>query len=190
MVLYALHYSWLTKSMCARLDSWQARTLRRVLRVKASMISRVSNAEVLRRAGTRPLAAQVADERIKFLGHILRRPPQETVYNVCFDPSCKVRLPVGKRRQKRPLDNWTRKSVVEVLSRASRSLPPSVRPNACLKPLTSGSLYARNISLNKQMWCQLAQRRTYAPTGSRAGPAGIPGIPIAGPAVAAPGGAG
>ena len=57
MVRYALHYSWLKKSMCSRLDSWQARTLRRVLRIKASMISRVSNSEVLRRACTRPLSA-------------------------------------------------------------------------------------------------------------------------------------
>ena len=188
--MYALHYSWLTKSMCSRLDSWQARTLRGVLRIKASMISRVSNSEVLRRARTRPLSAQVADERVKFLGHILRRPPQDTVYNVCFDSSCKVRLPVGKRRQKRPLDSWTRKSVIEVLSRASRSLPVSVRPNASLQPLTSGSLYARNISYHKTMWCQLAQRRTNAPAGSRAGPAGTLGVPLAGPAAPAPRGAG
>ena len=189
MVLYALHYSWLTRSMCARLDSWQARTLRRVLRVKASMISRVSNASILRQAKCTPFSQQVRVERFRYFGHVLRSPYPDTVVSTCVDSSCKLRQPAGKRQRRRPLDNWTRKVTTEILDTASRTLPPDVRPPVPFKPATSGLLYARRLAANKSAWKRL-QQRTDAPTGRRAGACARPGCASAAPAATPPRGAG
>ena len=152
------------------------------------MISRVSNSEVLQEssyAASCPPRWQTNES--SFWATSFAGPLRTLCTMFALTRLAKYAFPVGKRRQKRPLDSWTRKSVVEALSRASRSLPVSVRPNALLQPLTSGSLYARNISYNKTMWCQLAQRRTNAPAGSRAGPAGILGAPPRARAAPAPG---
>ena len=189
MVMYALHHSWLTKGMCRKLDSWQARTLRRVLRVKASMISKVSNAEILRRSKCTPLSAQVRGERYKYFGHVLRRQYPETIVSVCCDSSYKLRPPAGKRRRRRPLDNWTRKVTTEVLATAPVAFPPSVRPSPALDPTGSGILYARNIAQHRQMWQRLVARQTYAPAGGWVGPGARLRRAIGGPAASPPGGA-
>ena len=190
MVTYALHYSWLTKSMSSRLDAWQARMLRRVLRIKASMISRVSNSVVLKRAGCTPLSDFVRSERIKYFGHVLRRDYADTIANVVVDSSFKLRAPAGRRLRRRPLDNWPKKTSAEVLDIASRRLPLSVRPASTDRPATSGILYARRLALDKEMWKRLHDRRTDAPTGGRAGARARPGRVAAAPASTPPGGAG
>ena len=188
MVTYALHYSWLTKSMRMKLDSWQARMLRRVLRIKASMISHVSNSEVLARSKCTPLSEQVKSNRFKYFGHVVRRPFEDTICNVVVDSSYKLRLPAGKRLRKRPLDNWSRKTITEVLESASK-LPADVRPTGSEKPATSGMLYARRLATNKEMWKRLEVRRTDAPAGRRAGSRARLGRVAAEPAAAPPGGA-
>ena len=189
MVMYALHHSWLTKSMSAKIDSWQVRMLRRVLRIKASMISRVSNAEVLKKAHCTPMSNLIRGERFKYFGHVLRREFPATIQSVCVDASCKLRPPAGKRRQKRPLDNWTRKVTAEVLVKARHSLPLVVRPSDNLRPATTGLLYARRIAENKHVWEQL-HRRTQAPAGRPTGACPRPGRGAAALVLRPPGGAG
>ena len=46
MVLYGLEYSAITHHMERKLDAWQARHLRRVLDIKTSMISHITNEDV------------------------------------------------------------------------------------------------------------------------------------------------
>ena len=165
MVTYGLHHSWLTVSMRNKLDSWQARTLRRVLRIKASMISRVSNKEVLRRARCTPLSHLVKSRRLEYLGHVLRRTPHETIASVCFDSSWKVRTPPTARRRGRPLDNWARKSVAEVLLDASSHCTPLPRPPDGLKPSTSSVLFARGHAMHRVGWRRYVRAGTDAPGG-------------------------
>ena len=137
--------------------------LRRVLRIKASMISRVTNEEVLRRAKCTPLSELVRKERFKYLGHVLRQDYSSTIHNICFDSSCKVRAPAVKRRRRRPLDNWTRKTIQEALT-VAKSLPiASLRPPVNAEPCTSGALYARSIAYNRSLWRRRIVRGTYAP---------------------------
>ena len=178
MVMYALHYSWMTKSMNNKLDSWQVRTVRRLLRIKASMISHVSNAEVLRRAKCTPLSVLVRQERKKYLGHVLRQDYSSTIHNICFDSSCKVRTPQAKRRRRRPLDNWTRKTVQEVIYSGQRIPLQSLRPSIDADPCTDGVLYARKISKNRTLWRRHIVRGAYAPArtpaGRRRAPVGAP----------------
>jgi len=63
-----------TSTITRRLNVLQQRGLRRILRV--SYQDRVTNEEILRRAGARPLADVVAERRVRFAGHILRLPSQ------------------------------------------------------------------------------------------------------------------
>ena len=178
MVMYALHYSWMTKSMNSKLDSWQVLTLRRLLRIKASMISHVSNEEVLRRAKCTPLSVLVRQERKKYMGHVLRQDYNSTIHNICFDSSCKVRTPQVKRRRRRPLDNWTRKTIQEVLFSGQHVPLPSLRPNLAADPCTDGVLYARRIANNRTLWKGHIVRGAYAPArkpvGRRRAPVGAP----------------
>ena len=164
MILYALHYSWLTKSMSSKLDQWQARTLRRVLRIKASMISRISNEEVRKRAKCTPLSTVVRQNRFKYFGHVLRCTPQDTIANVCFDSTWKIRQRAGRRQKRRPLDCWPAKVCEEVLITASRTAS-LVRPHPSLHPRTSGILYARSIAKYRTTWRQHFSRQAHAPTG-------------------------
>ena len=164
--------------MNSKLDAWQVRTLRRLLRIKASMISHIPNHEVLRRANCTPLSVLVRRERIKYLGHVLRQDYESTIHNICFDTSCKIRTPQAKRRRRRPLDNWTRKSVQEVLYNGGRLPVHSLRPNLSADPCTDGVLYARKISKNRALWKRHIVRGTYAPArkpvGRRCTPRGVP----------------
>ena len=177
MIMYALHHSWLTKESCDKLDSWQARTLRRLLRIKASMISRISNEEVLSRAKCTPFSTMVRQNRLKYMGHVLRQDYTSTIYNVCFDSSKKVRTPNAKRRRKRPLDNWTRKTLQEVISIGGRLPLAKLRPSPRVVVATAGSLYAHKLAQDRTFWRRHVVRGTYAPARR---PVGRVGAPLAG----------
>ena len=56
-LLYNLETLWLLQADKDRLDSFHAQCLRRVLRISSSYVSRVSNKDVLARAGERPLSS-------------------------------------------------------------------------------------------------------------------------------------
>ena len=66
MVMYALHHSWLIKSHMRAIDTWQAKTLRRVLRIKASMISHTTNAYIISLARTQPISSLIRAQRFKY----------------------------------------------------------------------------------------------------------------------------
>ena len=109
MLMYALHHSWLIKSQMRALDSWQAKTLRRVLRIKASMISHTTNAYILSLARTQPISSLIRAQRFKYYGHILRTSQDNAIRNICLTPACTQRRLTIKRKKGRPLDNWLRK---------------------------------------------------------------------------------
>ena len=94
----------------------------------------------------------VRAERRKYLGHVLRSGPSETIHNVCFDSTYKIRTPSSKRRQKRPLDNWSRKTVQEVIDGAHKLPTHVVRPPPGVDPCTSGSLYAYRLAKDRTLW--------------------------------------
>ena len=141
------------------------------------MISQISNLEVLKGAKCTPFSELVRSESFKYLGHVLRQDYSSTNH-ICVDSSCKIRTPQAKRRRRRPLDNWTRKTVQEVLFNGNNPPVGSLRPNLAADPCTDGALYARNISKNKALWKRHMVRGTYAPTrkpaGRRCTPRGVP----------------
>lgn len=76
----------------------QQRGLQQILRI--SYRDRITSEEVLRRAGTCSLADVVAKRRFRFVGHILRAPPQ-----------CPAKITItwfprtGERKQGQPMDD-------------------------------------------------------------------------------------
>ena len=110
IALYAMHYSWLTQSNLKQLDSWQARTFRRTMGIKASMISRITNEYVLEQAKTTPLSTQLSAAQVRYLGHVLRAAERkDLIYQVCFSHAGGPRRLRSKRRQAHPFTKWTPK---------------------------------------------------------------------------------
>lgn len=102
-VLSALLYSsetWaLTKTNEKRLDSFDQRCLRKIMRVNWTM--KVTNEEIRRKAGRPALSQVIKNHRLRWLGHVLRmsesRIPKQLL---------KWRPTHGKRRRGRPRLRW------------------------------------------------------------------------------------
>ena len=71
---YGLCTLWLTKAQQKRIDGFQARCLRQIVRVPAAYVSRVSNEAVRTRAKVEPVSAQIARAQAMLLGRVGRSP--------------------------------------------------------------------------------------------------------------------
>ena len=106
-LLYCLHTSFLNKQELRRLDAFQARCLRKILRIPHSYISRVSNECVLQRAGSKPLSNALLRRQLLFLGHVARKPGDDPVRLTVFRPfSHDLALSTFRRRRGRPRKTW------------------------------------------------------------------------------------
>ena len=105
---YGLSTVWLVTSQRRRIDGFVARCLRSLLRIPSSFVSRISNAAVLERAGTKPFSQQVLKHQLSLLrkvslteaGHPLRK---DTFADATLIPQ------IGRfiRRPGRPRQDWT-----------------------------------------------------------------------------------
>ena len=82
---WSLHLFHFTKQLRASLDSAQARMLRRIAKIPAAFISRISNAIVRKRCKAVPFSSQILKAQLRWLGHILRRPEDHPLRLVCFE---------------------------------------------------------------------------------------------------------
>ena len=83
-----------------KVNVFQNRCLRRILKIKWQ--DKVTNKELLERANVDRLSEEVRRRRWRFIGHILRKHP---------DNDCVTALtwaPEGKRRRGRPKTTWRR----------------------------------------------------------------------------------
>ena len=69
------------------IDGAQARFLRRILKVPASFISRVSHKTVRRRCSTYSFSTFIFRSQLRWLGHILRKPHDHPLRLVLFQPN-------------------------------------------------------------------------------------------------------
>ena len=81
--LWGLHLLALTETELKRLEYHHVRSLRRILKIKATMFSRVSNVEVLRRAGMPTIHTLIREKQYTLLGSILRA-PLDPEWKLCF----------------------------------------------------------------------------------------------------------
>ena len=99
--------AYLNKQENRRLDAFQARCLRKILRIPHSYISRVPNAVVLQRSGARLLSNSLLRKQLTFLGHVARKPGDDAVRLTVFQPfSHLLAEPPENRKRGRPRKTW------------------------------------------------------------------------------------
>ena len=88
---WSMHLFHFTKQLRASLDGAQARMLRRIVKIPAPFISRISHTRVRKRCKLLPCSSQVLKSQLRWLGHILRRPEDDPLSLVCFEPGTELR---------------------------------------------------------------------------------------------------
>jgi hypothetical protein len=106
---YALSSSWLVKADLRRLDGFEAACLRKMLGIKHSFWSRVSNAEVRKIAGQPPFSETVRSSQLKLLGQVFIDPQKRALRDVAFHAGDPLTPETAAyvRRVGRPKQNWT-----------------------------------------------------------------------------------
>jgi len=91
----------LTSRIAKKLDVFQQRYLRRILRV--SYRDHITNEEIIQRAGSRRLHDIVAEWRFRMAGHVLRLPEERPAKTaMTWTPS------EGRTGRGRPKETWRR----------------------------------------------------------------------------------
>ena len=100
VLLYGCESWRMTKGDEAKLDTFQHKCLRRL--IKIYWLMRVSNEEVRRRANTETISELVRKRRWTWIGHVLR------MDNSCLPRVALTWAPEGKRKRGRPKEMWRR----------------------------------------------------------------------------------
>ena len=106
---WGLHLLALGKTDFKKLEYYHVRCLRRILGLKASYISRISNDDVRKRSQFPTLRSFVRLRQFQLLGHILRLPQNDPDWQVCFQKGtlCNPCLPdTYRKRRGRPRARW------------------------------------------------------------------------------------
>ena len=106
-LLYSLSSAWLNVAELRRLNGFHCRCLRRVLRIKPSFISRVSNSRVLQAADQIELGRQLLQQQLVLYGKVLRAPVTDPLRDLTFIPG--TDMPAANmfvRRVGRPRNEW------------------------------------------------------------------------------------
>ena len=82
---WSLHLFPLLPALRRSIDGSQARFLRRILKIPAAYISRISHATVRRRCSTFRFSTFIFRSQLRWLGHILRKPATHPLRRVLFD---------------------------------------------------------------------------------------------------------
>ena len=109
---YGLQTAWLPTAMKRRLDGFQARCLRRVCRIPAAYISRVSNQEVLARTGSSRISTRIQEQQFILAGRYMAAPtgtPTKEALLKGMGPAA------GCRPRGRPRKTWVTEVMPEAL---------------------------------------------------------------------------
>jgi len=105
-LLYGLQATWPNKTARSKLDAFHARSLRTILGITPSYYSRISNQEVLRRAGSVSLSQLLLEQQLNFFGKLARRPPLCPVRQLVFNNGLAQAPRQYERRRGRPKLEW------------------------------------------------------------------------------------
>ena len=157
MVLYGLEYSTITQTMEKMLDAWQARHLRRVLDIKASMISHETNRSVLKKANEAPLSVHIYSRSLKYMGHILRANTLDTEHTVCFDTAGNHATVRAKNRVGRPKYHWALVILDHIVKKKHTTNTPVGLPSSAslLRPF-------EDLAHDRRAWAGLVAAPTRA----------------------------
>ena len=104
-LLYNLHSLWLSPAEAQKVDGFQSRCLRRVMKIPFSYYSHITNASVLQQANAKSLSRLLLERQLTWMGTLARRSETDIVRQSIFDSSSlsfQPREPAGKRRRGRP----------------------------------------------------------------------------------------
>ena len=100
VLLYGAESWKITEGISQTLDIFQSKCLRRIYRI--FWPNKITNEDLLMRAGMEPVSTVVKRRRWKWLGHVCRMQPQAL-------PKTALRwTPQGQRRRGRPMETWRR----------------------------------------------------------------------------------
>ena len=134
-LLYGLQVVSLRKAARKKLDGFQARCLRKILRVQPAYWSRVSNETVLNRIGATRLSTLLREHQLTYLGKLARRPLDCPVRRLVFD--C-IDM---KRRRGRPRLEWAKDAVTS----ARATFDTADAFHACLLSEPRWRRHVRNV---------------------------------------------
>ena len=141
VLLYGCEAWTTTKALDSRLEAFHQRCLRKILRVP--WYKRVSNAEVLERAGIEALTMFIGNSRLRWFGHVTRMPPERIPKKLInWVPTH------GKRSRGRPRKTWTSCVLDDYRNATGRS--------KSIRVLT-------NLASDRNEWRQLTALRTRIP---------------------------
>ena len=116
-LLYSLDSLWFLKADKCRLDAFHCKCLRKILGIAPSYFSRVSNADVLEKAGSKLLSAILSDRQVHLYSSIASQSDASLVKQVVCDSSGGPRNWAPERRRRgRPRQQWTQ--CVHAMARA------------------------------------------------------------------------
>ena len=105
---YCTASAWLSKGCLRKLDGFHCSCLRKILGIKASYISRVSNDRVRARAERRKLSWEIRRSQLALLGKVLFDTDKAILKEVTFCADSLTPLTnAWVRRVGRPRDEWT-----------------------------------------------------------------------------------
>ena len=117
-LLYGLSTDWLIQSQRRRLDGFYARCLRRILRIPASYVSRISNTTVFQKAGVLPLTEQLSQRQLTLLGQVVRASRDDPLRRDTFiEDTMRPAISHYIRKVGRPCRNWTEEVIKQGASR-------------------------------------------------------------------------
>ena len=106
-LLYGLSTAWLNVAELRRLNGFHCRCLRRILRIKPSYFSRVSNVQVLQEAEETPLGKQLLRSQLLFFGRVVRAPDTDPFRSLIFVAgSTELATSRYVRKVGRPRNEW------------------------------------------------------------------------------------
>ena len=128
---WSLHLSPLLPALRQKIDAAQARYLRRILKLPAAYISRISHQEVRRRCSTYRFSTFIFRAQLRWLGHILRKPATDPLRRILFEPNSPLnpRRPPSlnpnrpaRQRVGRPQTDWAQFLLLQIyrLTRTDR----------------------------------------------------------------------
>ena len=119
---YGFASAWLSKADLRRLDGFQARCLRKMLKVPPAFISRISNERVRQIVDEQPFSKLVRATQLKLLGQVFMDPNKKQLRQVAFQadgltPATEAFV----RKVGRPKHNWV-DQLTNIMRQAAGSL--------------------------------------------------------------------
>ena len=116
-LMYSLGSICLKAAAARRLDGFQNRCIRKIVGIKPAFISRVSNKDVLARAGHRAASQILRERRLQLFGKVLRAPHAHPMRQVCFiEGTSHPATERFVRRVGRPCKEWVQEQLSDVTS--------------------------------------------------------------------------